>query len=93
MEEIINNLNNLNETDFLKEIQKTTTPSLAIAYFASQEQGQGSVIKRWYAKAELQQREHISLKTKVNMAKWSAIFSAISSFCALITVLLSIFIK
>lgn len=93
MEDIIQNLENLDEKRFLKEIQNSKTPSLAIAYFASKEQGQGSVIKRWYAKAELMQRENSNRKTQVNMAKWSAIFSAISSFCALITIVINILVK
>lgn len=93
MQKIIDKLNKMESIKFLEEIQKEETPSLAIAYFAVQEQSQGNVYKRWCAKAELMQREHQALKTKVNMAKWSAIFSAISSFCALITILLSIFVK
>lgn len=93
MENIIKNLENLKEKDFLKEIQNSKTPPLAIAYFASQEQGQGNVIKRWYAKAELMQREHKKISSQINIAKWSAFFSAISSFCALIVVLLNIFVK
>ena len=93
MEKIINELNKLDEKGFLKEIQKDSIPSLAIAYFAVQEQGQKNVYKRWCAKAELMQREHQCLKSQVNIAKFAAIFSAISSFCALITVVLNIFMK
>ena len=93
MENIIKDLENLKEKDFLTEIQKSKTPSLAIAYFASMERGQGNVIKRWYAKAELMQREHQNLKSHVNIAKWSAIFSAVSSFCALISVIITFFVK
>lgn len=93
MKEKIDNLKNLDENEFLKAIQKEETPSLAIAYFAAQEQGQGNVIKRWYAKAELQQRENINIQKQIKIAKWSAIFSAISSFCAFITVILNVLFK
>ncbi|MBQ2870963.1 hypothetical protein IJE86_04625 [bacterium] len=93
MDNIIDELNKLDAESFFKEIQKEKIPSLAIAYFAAQEQGQGNVIKRWYAKAELQQRERKNFEKQLNIAKWSAIFSAISSICALITVILNIFIK
>lgn len=84
----IDKLSKLSEDKFIVELMKESTSPRVIAYFAAQEQGQGNVIKRWYAKAELIHRESIAQNNQIKWAMISAIASAIASICALISILI-----
>lgn len=74
----IENLEKLDEIDFLKEIQERRYVSdFIVAYFASKEPGNGNVIKRWYAKAELELRHSKQIQLKISIALWTIIIDKI----------------
>lgn len=79
----IENLDKLDEIDFLKEIQEKDISDFIVAYFASQEQGNGNVIKRWYAKAELELRHSKRIQFEILIALLTIIIDKIIPYISI----------
>lgn len=79
-------LGKLKDNEFLKKALKKEVLEPSLAYFAVQKNGNPS--QKWYAEAILLYRENKQKAVQISWAMIAAIGSAVSSICALLSVIL-----